>query len=235
VFGSWKTFLDALHKTVRIKDNELAEKTIEEFEHVVRHTGVIPRKEFWDVLYKLKIVTVPLETVVRLFCSFENLLNRSRVDKKRAIARQLVRFIAYGHKPKYEEWKKYAKRYRFESYWTICCMFGGWRGFIRECVTMGVFDTVLRKRSPRSLSLSLLYSYFDDEFILEKISEGYRILGRTPTVIEWIDLSKEHPTLPTYWEIVKRFGTWNNALRAAGLQPRLRRRRRGERREEKGD
>ena len=55
------------------------------------------------------------------------------------------------------------------------------------------------------------------ETIVYAIDLWHRRHLRAPTVSDWAKAGPDHPSYPT---VMRRFGSWNAGIRAAGLKPR---------------
>ena len=55
------------------------------------------------------------------------------------------------------------------------------------------------------------------EAIIYAIDLWHRQHLETPSVEDWATAGENHPT---YVTVMRRFGSWNNAIRAAGFRPR---------------
>ncbi len=210
-FNGWNNFLRSLYEVIRLDDEKLAKRTVRELRDVVYSMYVLPDNELWDELYMNGIVNLPSRTVVRLFSSFEKLLEQAGIKKELVIALQIKQFILKGHKLTVEEWRKYAPRYRFVSYDLILYRFRGFGRIIRFGVENNIF-------TPEELGKAYQkYCYVDEESIISAIKQGARILGRVPSIRDWDMLESKYPHFPTYNQIRYMFGSWTRALYRAGL------------------
>lgn len=211
-FGGWANFLKVLFDRVKLEDKELSKKILKEFRDVVYSTCAVPDNKYWDELYRKGVVTVPSEIVSRIFGSFKNLLEQSGITKKEIVVLQIKVFLEKGHKLTVREWNKYVPKYGFMRYDLIVYYFGGFGKLIR----FGLKSDLL---TPELLGGKLyrIYVYTDEESILSALRKGTELLGHVPTISEWVKLVDQVQFLPSYSQVIVRFGSWTRALYRAGL------------------
>lgn len=99
--------------------------------------------------------------------------------------------------------------------------FGSWNAAIEaagfEPNTLGHRTDPERWR--RNLRDGARGPHYSNDTLLEAIQRYAELLGRTPSVPSWIRDTQHLSWLPSSATIVKRFGSWNAAMKAAGLKP----------------
>jgi hypothetical protein len=110
-----------------------------------------------------------------------------------------------GHAPRYDEWMsgrhatgRWRREYpRWPSAGTVQRLYGGWAAALRGA------------------GYAPAWRSFTDEEVIDALRASAATLGRAPLRSEWEGRSPEAPGVGA---VSRHFGTWNDGLRAAGLE-----------------
>ena len=102
------------------------------------------------------------------------------------------------------------------------------RGYLvaTPCVDCGTYVVTQAERCPRCAAVHARPPEYSRDAVLAAIREWARATGRPPTQQDWTPSTdssrkwaREYPSWPSYVMVTTHFGTWREALEAAGHQP----------------
>ena len=199
-FGSWNNALREAGITPTLRHGISEDELIDELITLTDELGRPPRyQEVSD-----REDTFSTTVYERVFGSFTNGLRtaglpvhfEANLDRTHLIE-QLQKLGEYlGRTPQYDDLQDYPT---YPSTWPYVCEFGSWNEALKEA----------------GFEINHRSSVSTDE-ILSELQSLANELGHTPSVTEW----REIDGTPGITTVVRQFGTWINAIDAAGLERR---------------
>jgi len=199
-FGSWNNALREAGITPTLRHGISEDELIDELITLTDELGRPPRyQEVSD-----REDTFSTTVYERVFGSFTNGLQtaglpvhfEANLDRTHLIE-QLQKLGEYlGRTPQYDDLQDYPT---YPSTWPYVCEFGSWNEALKEA----------------GFEINHRSSVSTDE-ILSELQSLANELGHTPSVTEW----REIDGTPGITTVVRQFGTWINAIDAAGLERR---------------